>query len=97
MAYYPGKQWTKRDLILILGDPQQIAGAQICELSGGMKENITLTRQIKTRLGWKGFTIYDVIENHGFEPQPLMMLYHFNFGFPLLGPGAEVVGPILDT
>ncbi len=23
-----------------------------------------------------------------------MMLYHFNFGFPLLGPGTRVVGPI---
>ena len=222
MAFYLSKEWTKRDLISILGDPQQIAGAQICELSGGkaqgvkavhittgggldftvlpgrgmdiagahyrgkalnflsgtgitspayyeepelgflrsffagllttcgitncgaptkdqgrsfglhgrisnaaaenlcvsqewsgdeyvislkgmirevsaMEENVTLTRQIETRLGWKGFTIHDVIENHGFEPQPLMMLYHFNFGFPLLGPGAEVVAPILDT
>jgi len=26
--------------------------------------------------------------------QPLMLLYHCNYGFPLLAPGARVVGPI---
>jgi hypothetical protein len=38
-----------------------------------------------------------VIENRGFEPQPLMMLYHFNFGFPILSPNARVVGPVVVT
>jgi hypothetical protein len=57
-------------------------------------ENMTLTRRIETRLGAKGFSLYDAIENRGFDAQPLMLLYHFNFGFPLLGPNARVVGPI---
>jgi hypothetical protein len=65
--------------------------------AGAMEENLTLTRSIETRLGRKGFTLHDLIENRGFEEQPLMMLYHFNFGFPLLGPAAEVVGPVLAT
>ncbi len=65
--------------------------------ASAMQENLSLTRRIETRLGRRGFTLHDLIENHGFEPQPLMMLYHFNFGFPLLAPGAEIVGPILDT
>jgi hypothetical protein len=26
------------------------------------------------------------------EPQPLLMLYHFNYGFPLLGPGSKAGG-----
>jgi hypothetical protein len=58
---------------------------------------MSLTRTVETSLGRKGFTLHDVIENHGFEPQPLLMLYHFNYGFPLLGPGSKVVGPILKT
>ena len=62
-----------------------------------MGENITLTRCIETRLGWKKFLLTDVIENRGFTPQPLMMLYHFNYGFPLLGPNAKVVAPIIAT
>ena len=38
--------------------------------------------------------MHDVIENRGFDAQPLLLLYHLNFGFPLLGPNARVVGPI---
>ena len=56
-------------------------------------ENMTLTRRIETRLGAKGFTLHDVIENRGFEEQPLMLLYHMNFGYPLLGPNARIVAP----
>jgi hypothetical protein len=59
-----------------------------------MVENLTLTRRIQTRLGSRAFTIRDTVRNRGFAPHPLMLLYHFNFGFPLLGPGARVVGPI---
>ena len=62
-----------------------------------MGEFMTLTRRIETRLDWKKFILTDVIENRGFAPQPLMMLYHFNFGFPLLGPNASIVAPILAT
>lgn len=62
-----------------------------------MGENITLTRTLTTRLGASGFQLHDLIENRGFEPQPLMMLYHFNFGFPLLSPAARVVAPIEIT
>jgi hypothetical protein len=62
-----------------------------------MVENLTLTRRIETRLGAKGFRIRDTVLNRGFSPQPLMLLYHFNYGFPLLGPGARVVGPIRSS
>ncbi len=59
-----------------------------------MCENLTLTRRIETRLGRAGLRIHDTVRNRGFSPQPLMLLYHFNYGFPLLGPGTRVVGPI---
>jgi hypothetical protein len=57
-------------------------------------ENLTLTRRLETRLGAKGFTLQDVVENRGFDEQPLMLLYHCNFGFPLLGPNARIVAPV---
>jgi hypothetical protein len=60
-------------------------------------ENLSLTRTVETGLGRRGFTLHDLIENHGFEPQPLMMLYHFNFGFPLLGPKARIIAPVRET
>jgi hypothetical protein len=62
-----------------------------------MFENLSLTRSIETGLGSRGFSISDLIVNHGFEPQPLMMLYHFNFGFPLLSHRARVIGPVLES
>ena len=65
--------------------------------ASAMGEHMVLARTIETSMGSKGFVLRDMIENRGFEPQPLMMLYHFNFGFPLLGPHARVVGPIVDT
>ena len=62
-----------------------------------MGENLVLKRTLCTHLGARGFDLEDRIENRGFEAQPLMMLYHINFGFPLLGPDARVVGPIRET
>ena len=62
-----------------------------------MGENLLLSRTISTQLGAVGFVLEDRIANRGFEARPLMMLYHFNFGFPLLGPKARVVGPIRKT
>lgn len=35
----------------------------------------------------------DRIENQGFEPQPLCMLYHCNAGYPLLEPGTRLILP----
>lgn len=47
-------------------------------------ENLVLTRTITTRIGDNQIQIHDEIENVGFSATPLMVLYHFNFGFPLL-------------
>jgi len=47
-------------------------------------EDLVLRRTISTKMGSCEFTIDDEIENQGFEPQELMILYHFNFGFPFV-------------
>jgi len=47
-------------------------------------ENITLTREIETRLLSDSLTIRDTVENCGFNVQPVMLLYHVNFGYPIL-------------
>jgi len=77
------------------GDEYKISVSGMMREASAMGENITLTRSIETKLRQKGFRLHDVIENNGFEPQPLMMLYHFNFGFPLLSPNAKITGPVL--
>ena len=79
------------------GDEYRLSAKGRIREAQAMGENLLLTRTIRTQLGARGFVLEDRIENRGFEAQPLMMLYHINFGFPLLGPKARVVGPIRET
>jgi len=79
------------------GDEYLIRVSGMMREASAMGEHLVLTRTLETRLGAKGFRLHDVVENRGFEEQPLMLLYHFNFGFPLLAPGSRVVAPIRST
>jgi hypothetical protein len=56
-------------------------------------ERLRLTREIRCRLGESRFGIHDVVENVGFAPSPVMLLYHFNFGWPLLSPQTRLALP----
>ena len=58
-------------------------------------ESLTLRREIATKFGSKEFTIRDVITNRATLPQPIMLLYHINFGYPLLNGGARFVANTL--
>jgi hypothetical protein len=52
--------------------------------------NLELRRKITTWLGINKIKIEDEIENIGFRKSPLMLLYHCNFGFPLVDEGSEI-------
>ncbi len=54
-------------------------------------ENIKLSREISAQAGGSTIAIADTVENCGFERQPLMLLYHVNFGHPLVGPATRFV------
>jgi hypothetical protein len=56
-------------------------------------ENLVLTRRIEAALGGTAISVTDRVENRGFRPTPHMLLYHYNFGFPLLDEGAELLLP----
>jgi len=56
-------------------------------------ENITLTRTIRCKIGENRIEIHDVAENCGFSATPFMLLYHFNFGFPLMTGDTEMHFP----
>lgn len=49
-------------------------------------EHLTLTRSVTAVMGENKLHIHDVVENCGFSDAPLMLLYHLNFGHPLVGP-----------
>lgn len=52
--------------------------------------NLLLRRSLHSRIGQSRIWIKDVVVNEGFEPAPLMLLYHCNAGFPLVAAGSEL-------
>jgi Domain of unknown function (DUF4432) len=55
--------------------------------------NLVLRRRISARLGESCIRIEDFLENEGYAPEPLMLLYHINLGWPLLDESARFIGP----
>jgi len=72
-------------------------------IQGGVREaavhmaNLLLTRTITTSLGSKQIAIRDEVENQGFRETPFMLLYHFNFGFPLLTERSRIFARFLKV
>jgi hypothetical protein len=71
----------------------------VLEASGQIREssvfgpNLVLRRRIMARVGESRIRIEDQIENEGFDPEPLMVLYHINLGWPLLAETSRLAGP----
>jgi hypothetical protein len=71
----------------------------LLSISGKVREasvhgpNLLLERTISTSLKSKSFSVHDVVENQGVRESPLMILYHFNFGFPLLTESSRIYAP----
>ncbi len=57
-------------------------------------ENLVMSRKISSKAGTSEILIETSVENFGFEPQPLMLLLHVNFGFPLVSPDSTIYGII---
>lgn len=51
------------------------------------------TRVIRGKLGQAKIELEDTVENIGSKPTALMILYHFNFGWPLLSPTTKLRAP----
>lgn len=56
-------------------------------------ENLMLQRKITCRYGENKIFIQNTIENYGFRKEPLMLLFHFNMGYPLLDENALLITP----
>jgi len=54
-------------------------------------ENLRLHRRVSTELGARSLLIEDRVTNDGFRPSPLAVLYHCNFGFPVVSPDTELL------
>lgn len=55
---------------------------------------LELAAEWSTEPGSNGFRLRDVVTNRGAQPQEFQMLYHVNWGAPLLGKGARFLAAI---
>lgn len=72
-------------------------GEYVMKISGLMceailhGEHLTMRREIATKYGSSEFTIRDVVTNRAAKPQQTKLLYHINFGYPLLDSGSRFI------
>ncbi|MCS7237850.1 MAG: aldose 1-epimerase family protein [Thermoguttaceae bacterium] len=70
------------------------------QLSGAVDEvrlffnKLRLTTLYQTEVGSRVLQVTDTVTNLSAEPGELELLYHINFGLPLLEPGSRVVVPV---
>ncbi len=68
----------------------------ILRLKGEVREtclygsNMLVNREIRVNTECNRIQVIDTTENQGFEPAPLMLLYHINFGYPMLDDGVQL-------
>ncbi len=71
----------------------------VLTVSGKMREarlfgeNLVLDRKISCRYGENKILIRNAVENLGFKRERLMVLFHFNLGYPLLDEDALLLTP----
>jgi hypothetical protein len=47
-------------------------------------ENLVLHREILCHLGESKIFVHDIVENQGYNESPFMLMYHINFGYPVI-------------
>jgi len=80
--------------VTIDGQTGEIAVSGTVDEARLFGNKLRMVSTITTQLGRPGMTVTDTITNLSAEPGELELLYHINFGPPLLGPGAKVVLPV---
>jgi galactose mutarotase-like enzyme len=76
------QEWRGEEYVLIVeGEVHQVV------LFG---ENLLLKRRIETKLGSRTLTVKDTVINEGSQPTPHGLLYHCNFGFPIVSANSRL-------
>ncbi len=77
--------------------PDPFSGSMEMSITGIMKEtrifgpSLELRRTISATLGQPSIRIHDEVTNRANTPSPHMILYHFNFGWPLIDEGTDIL------
>ena len=60
-------------------------------------EVLELHRRIEASVGGREIRVHDTITNRGFRPTPHAILYHYNFGYPVLSVDSEFLAPVREV
>jgi hypothetical protein len=72
------------------GDDYMIRVAGTVRQARTFGECLVLHREITTQLGANALVVRDVVENAGSRPEPMMLLYHCNFGYPIVSADSRI-------
>ena len=75
----------------ILAGKNQMSIAGIVKQADALGSNLQLRRTISSTVGKPSIKIKDVVTNMSSSPVPHMILYHCNFGWPLVAPGVDII------
>ena len=79
--------------VSIDGDAGRIAVRGVVDEARLFGNKLRMVSTITTTVGRPGLTVIDEVTNLSAEPGELELLYHINFGTPLLEPGSKLVAP----
>ena len=80
--------------VAIDGDSGEIVVTGVVEEAHIYGNKMRLTTTLRTKVGQPGVTVVDEVTNISAQPGELELLYHINFGMPLVTPGARVMVPV---
>ena len=80
--------------VAIDGDSGEISLTGVVDEARLFGNKLRMTSTFTTRVGQPGVKVTDTVANVSAQPSELELLYHVNFGVPLLNPGSKVVLPV---
>lgn len=88
---------ARRVEVTVDGLSGEISVTGIVEESRLFGRKLRLTSTVRLHAGEPRFSIHDEVTNLSSEPTDFELLYHINFGRPLLQPGATLVAPAVNV
>jgi hypothetical protein len=82
--------------VAVDGDSGEIVVTGVVDETRFHFQKLRLTSTLRMRPGDPQVRIHDVVENRSGNPVDTQLLYHVNFGEPLLAPGSKVVVPAAE-
>ncbi|CAN5679188.1 aldose 1-epimerase family protein [soil metagenome] len=89
ISHQRGEQvWIKQEWV---GERYQLQIGGMVRQAVLFGENLILNRTITTWMGANHLVIEDTVRNEGFRSTPHMLLYHCNFGFPVVSSNSQLL------